>query len=107
MPYPRLLHRAVNIVIPADPYSLVQADFPREFAQFIDFVGGQTLDNSIQKIDQKLCALSPETRSIFGDRYFFQEQCVRFQLVALFPFNWIFDPVAVRATSLMASKSIE
>lgn len=104
MPYPRFLQRAANIAArPEDLYSVVQSDFPREFAEFIDFVGGRALDNSIQKIDKKLRALSPGARSIFGDRYFFQEQCVRFTCSSS-PFQLnISDPFAVRAASLMAS----
>ena len=103
MPYPRLLQRAANIPVrPADRYSVVQSDFPREFAEFIDFVGGQALDDAIKKIDKKLRALSPGGRSLFGDRYFFQEQCVRFTFGSS-PFQLnISDRVAVRAASLMA-----
>ena len=40
MPYPALLQRAVPTVArPINRYALSQAEFPREFAEFIDFVG--------------------------------------------------------------------
>jgi transcriptional regulator with XRE-family HTH domain len=53
MPYPALLRRAVAIPSrPADRFSLVQSDFPREFAEFIDFVGAQALEKEIRKIER-------------------------------------------------------
>jgi DNA-binding transcriptional regulator YiaG len=103
MPYPTLLHRAVSIHgRAADQYSLVQSDFPREFAEFIDFVGARPLDKEIRKVDNKLRALSPGARTLYGDRYFFQEQCVRFtEDVPAFGLN-LSDTVAVRAACLIA-----
>jgi transcriptional regulator with XRE-family HTH domain len=103
MPYPALLQRAVSIhARPADRYSLVQSDFPREFAEFIDFVGAKSLDKEIRKIEKRLGALSPYIRALYGDRYFFQNQCIRFtDDIPAFGLN-ISDPTAVRAASLIA-----
>jgi DNA-binding transcriptional regulator YiaG len=103
MPYPALLLKAVGIPPrPANQYSLVQSDFPREFAEFIDFVGPEALDKEIRKIERKLRALPAGARHFYGDRYFFQEQCVRFtEDIPAFGLN-ISDPRAVRASSLIA-----
>ena len=57
MPYPTLLQRAAGFSArSADRYSLVQSDFPREFAEFIDFVGAHALDKEIRKIEQRFGA---------------------------------------------------
>jgi transcriptional regulator with XRE-family HTH domain len=103
MPYPALLHRAVRVPArPADRYLLAQSDFSREFAEFIDFVGAQALDKEIRRIEKKLGALSPGARNLYGDRYFFQEQCIRFtEDIPSFTLN-ISDPIVVRAASLIA-----
>jgi hypothetical protein len=103
MRYPALLHKAMNIPArSADQDSLVQSDFPREFAEFIDFVGAQALDKEIQKVEKKQRALSPSARALYGDRYFFQEQCVRFtEDIPAFGLN-ISDTIAVRTASLIA-----
>jgi transcriptional regulator with XRE-family HTH domain len=103
MPYPALLQKAISLPVrSANKYSMVQSDFPREFAEFIDFVGAQRLDKEIRKVEKKLRALSPGARDFNGDRYFFQEQCVRFtEDVPAFGLN-ISDPVAVRTASLIA-----
>ncbi|QXX76038.1 DNA-binding transcriptional regulator [Methylovirgula sp. HY1] len=103
MPYPSLLHRGVNIAARATaPYSLVQSDFPREFAEFLGFVGPDIIDSAVRKVEQKLGTLSAGARSLFGDRYFFHQQCNRF-VDGSPPFQLdIADPVAVRAASLIA-----
>lgn len=103
MPYPALLHKAMSIPAqPADRYSLVQSDFPREFAEFIDFVGAQTLDREVRKVEKRLHALSSGARALYGDRYFFQEQCVRFtEDIPTFGLN-ISNAIAVRTASLIA-----
>jgi transcriptional regulator with XRE-family HTH domain len=102
MPYPALLQRAVSVRGRlADQYSMVQSDFPREFAEFIDFVGAQSLDKEIRKIEKRLGALSPGARTLYGDRYFFQEQCVRFtEDIPAFGLN-LSDATAVRTASLV------
>lgn len=102
MPYPALLQRAVSVRGRlADEYSVVQSDFPREFAEFIDFVGAQSLDKEIRKIENRLGALSPGVRTLYGDRYFFQEQCVRFtEDIPAFGLN-LSDAIAVRTASLI------
>jgi transcriptional regulator with XRE-family HTH domain len=100
MPYPQLLQRTVGGT--RDPYSLVQSEFPREFAEFIDFVGASALDSVVRRVDQKLGSISPASRSLYGDRYFFHEQCVRFTDGPT-PFQLdVSDLVAVRAASLIA-----
>jgi transcriptional regulator with XRE-family HTH domain len=102
MPYPALLHRAVSVPARSmNEYSLVQSDFPREFAEFIDFVSAKSLDKEVRKADRKLGALSPGARTIYGDRYFFQEQCVRFtEGIPAFRLD-LSDTIAVRAASLI------
>ncbi len=103
MPYPSLLQRGVSIgARTAAPYSLTQSDFPREFAEFVEFVGLDSLNSAGRKVGQKLADLSASSRSLFGDRYFFHEQCVRFA-GGTPPFHLdISDPVAVRAASFVA-----
>ena len=103
MPYPSLLRRAVSTPArPADRYSLAQSDFPHEFAEFIDFVGAPELDNEIRKIEKRFCGKDANMRSLYRDRYFFQEQCIRFtENTPAFGLN-ISDPSAVRAASLIA-----
>ncbi|MGO9004852.1 MAG: helix-turn-helix domain-containing protein [Beijerinckiaceae bacterium] len=103
MPYPSLLQRAVNISTrPADRYSLVQSDFPREFAEFIDFVGATEFDAALRRVGQKLDAVSPSAQSLFGDRFFFHRQCINF-VHGPVPFHLdIADPVAVQAASIVA-----
>jgi DNA-binding transcriptional regulator YiaG len=102
MPYPSLLEKGMHIAARAQaPYSLMQSDFPRELAEFIDFVGASDLDVAVRKVDRKLGALSEPARLLFGDRYFFHEQCVRFADGPL-PFQLdISDPVAIRAASFI------
>ncbi len=98
MQYPGIVQQAQG----ADRYSLAQSQFAREFAEFIDYVGGDTLQSFLLRVEQKLAPLSPETRSLFGDRYFFHEQCIRFTEGAA-PFRLdINDVIAVRTASLIA-----
>jgi transcriptional regulator with XRE-family HTH domain len=103
MPYPTLLQKAACFPArSADRYSLVQSDFPREFAEFIDFVGAHALDKEIRKIEKRFAAVEPSIRALYGDRYFFQKQCIRFTYdIPAFGLN-ISDPTAVRAASLIA-----
>lgn len=103
MPYPALLQRAVPTVArPMKRYVLSQAEFPREFAEFIDFVGAATLDKETRKVEQRLQALRPTIRAIYGDRYFFQEECLRFTYdVPAFGLD-ISNPQAVRSAALIA-----
>ena len=73
MPYPALLQRAVPTVArPTNCYALSQAEFPREFAELIHFVGATPLDKETGKIERRLQALKPTVRAIYGDRYFFE-----------------------------------
>jgi hypothetical protein len=103
LPYPTLLRRAVSAPArPGDRYSLIQTDFPREFAEFIDFVGAQELDKEIRKIEKRFSGKDAKMRSLYRDRYFFQEQCIRFtEDIPSFGLN-ISNPIAVRAASLIA-----
>jgi len=83
-------------------YALSQAEFPREFTEFIDFVGAVPLDKETRKIELHLQVLKPAIRAIYGDRYFFQEQCQRFTYdVPAYGLD-IANPQAVRAASLIA-----
>lgn len=101
MPYPNLVQQALlGTTRPKEQYSLGQSDFPKEFAEFIDFVGPSSLDKAVRRVERKLASLAASTRSIFGDRYYFHEQWVRFTENS-FQLD-VFDPVAVRAASLIA-----
>jgi transcriptional regulator with XRE-family HTH domain len=102
MPYPGLLQRAVPTVArPMNRFALSQSEFPREFADFIDFVGPRPLDRETRKVEKRLLALTPNARAIYGDRYFFQEQCLRFTYdVPAFGLD-IANPQAIRAASLI------
>jgi transcriptional regulator with XRE-family HTH domain len=103
MPYPALLQRAVpTIGRPESRLALSQAEFPREFAEFINFVGAEDLDKETRKVEKRLAALAPNIQALYGDRYFFQVQCLRFTYdVPAFALN-IEDPQAVRSASLIA-----
>jgi transcriptional regulator with XRE-family HTH domain len=103
MPYPALLQRAVSSVAqPMSRFALSQAEFPREFAEFIDFVGAESLDKETRTVERRLQALKPSVRAIYGDRYFFQEECLRFTHdLPAFGLD-IANPQAVRAASLIA-----
>jgi transcriptional regulator with XRE-family HTH domain len=103
MPYPALLQRAVpSVAQPMNRFALSQAEFPREFAEFIDFVGAGLLDKEIRTVERRLQALKPSIRAIYGDRYFFQEECLRLTYdLPAFGLD-IANPQAVRAASLIA-----
>ena len=103
MPYPALLQRAVPTVArPMNRYALSQAEFPREFAEFIDFVGAGPLDKQTRTVEQRLRGLSPAVRAIYGDRYFFPLECLRFtHEVPAFGLD-VANSQAVRAASLIA-----
>jgi hypothetical protein len=97
MPYPSLLPTR-----PHDRFSLVQSEFPREFAEFIDFVGGADIESALRKVEQKLGSVSAQARSLYGDRYFFHEQCISFTYGST-PFLLdVSDLRAVRSASLIA-----
>jgi len=103
MPYPALLQRAVPMVgRPMNRYALSQAEFPREFAEFIDFVGAGPLDKQTRTVEQRLRGLSPAVHAIYGDRYFFPLECRRFtHEVPAFGLD-VANSQAVRAASLIA-----
>ena len=83
--------------------SLTQADFPREFAEFIDFAGANDLDKEIHKVIKRLSGLPPEVSVIYGDRFFFQLQFMKFAHDNKSPFFLdINDATAVRTASLIA-----
>jgi len=85
-----------------DKFTLVQSDFPRELAAFVDFVGAEVLTKALGKVIQKLESLSPKTRLLFSDRYFFHEQFIDFVDHSR-PFRLdVSVSSAVRAASLVA-----
>lgn len=103
MPYPTLLQRAVDTTAPAhEQQGLGQSQFPREFAGFIDFIGASDIDNALRKLRQKLEALSPSIRSLFGDRFYFHDQWDRFTDGSPAFHLDLADLQAVRAASLIA-----
>jgi hypothetical protein len=102
MPYPTLLHRGISIAAQTNnPYSLMQSDFPGEFAEFLNYIGPAAIDAAVRKVDRKLNALSVEARSLFGDRYFFHEQWARFANGSTAFQLDLSDPVAIRVASLI------
>jgi hypothetical protein len=82
-------------------FTLGTSAFPMEFASFVDFVGAAEFDKALRKVTRKLSMLQPSIRALYGDRYFFQHQCLRFTdgptSFQLEPSN----PIAVRAASLI------
>jgi hypothetical protein len=87
---------------PMSRYALSQAEFPSEFADFIDFVGIEPLDKQTRTVEQRLSGLSPAVRAIYGDRYFFPLECRRFTWeVPTFGLD-VTNSQAVRAASLIA-----
>jgi hypothetical protein len=80
----------------------MQSAFQRELAEFVGFIGGADVDKVIRKVEQKLRPLPANTRSLFGDRFFFHEQFTAFTCGPL-PFQLdTTDLRAVRAASLIA-----
>lgn len=104
MPYPVLLQRASGIPLQAEGRpALTQADFPRELAEFIDFVGASYLDKEMRKVTKRLSELPFEVSAIYGDRFFFHLQFLKFVYDNKSPFFLdIYDTTAVRAASLIA-----
>jgi len=83
-------------------FGIVQSSFSREFAAFIHFVGENAIHKAVRKVEKKLGQLRPETRSLFGDRFYFHEQLAAFTYSAA-PFRLdTTDFKAVRAASLIA-----
>jgi hypothetical protein len=81
---------------------LFESAFPREFAEFVEFVGAERLQKALTKVETKLKALSKQSRSLYGDRYYFQYEFMRlthgpvpFRLVAS-------DLRSVRTASVVA-----
>jgi transcriptional regulator with XRE-family HTH domain len=103
MPYPDILQAALTgSMRTGDPFLLAQSEFPRQLAGFVDFIGVTDLDAALRKVTRKLEQLLPSTRFLYGDRYFFHEQFLRFtEGTAPFQLD-ISDPVAVRAARLIA-----
>jgi transcriptional regulator with XRE-family HTH domain len=100
MPYPQLLQAAVGIrAHVTDRYGFELSEFPREFAEFVGFIGGDHIDKAVRKVDRKMG--SPEARLLFRDRFYFHEQWVRLTQGPL-PFHVdVSDVLAVRAASLI------
>jgi len=83
-------------------FTLDSTKFAVEFASFIDFIGADNFLRVLRKVDQKLGQLRPSVRTLFGDRYFFHEQCISFT-DGQHPFQ--LDPssfYAIRSASLIA-----
>jgi hypothetical protein len=83
-------------------FTLGSSDFPREFAKFVNFLGGDELTNELLKVMRKLSGLRPNFRKLYGDRYFFHEQCLRFTDGPMAFHLEASNPVAIRAASLIA-----
>jgi hypothetical protein len=80
----------------------MQSAFQKELAEFVGFIGGADVDKVIRKVEQKLRPLPVDTRSLFGDRFFFHEQFTAFTCGPL-PFHLdTSDLRAVRTPSLIA-----
>lgn len=102
MRHPNLLQFGTALSRPTDPFTLGQSEFPREFARFIDFVGSNEMMDALRRADTKLASLLPQTRQLYGDRFYFHEQFIRFSEGPA-PYQLdISDAVAVRSASLIA-----
>jgi hypothetical protein len=102
MAHPRLLQIGTTMSRPSDAFTLGQSEFPHEFARFVDFVGANEMMNALRRVDTKLASLLPRTRRLYGDRFHFHEQFIRFSEGSA-PYQLdITDAVAVRAASLIA-----
>lgn len=83
-------------------FNFDSAGFAAEFAAFVAFIGMEDLQNALIKVDQKLGQLPSSVRRIYGDRYFFHEQCVKVS-EGENPFQLdVTDFAAVRTASLIA-----
>jgi hypothetical protein len=79
----------------------MQSAFQRELAEFVGFIGGADVDKVIRKVEQKLRPLPADTRSLFGDRFFFHEQFTAFTCGPL-PFQ--LDTTDLRRTRRIAHR---
>lgn len=83
-------------------FTFDSATFASEFAKFVNFLGAENLDSALAKVGQKLSQLPKSVRSLYGDRYFLHEQCVRI-VHGSYPFQLDHENfVAVRAANFIA-----
>jgi transcriptional regulator with XRE-family HTH domain len=101
MPYPSLLRQPVNIAVRAPgSASLSRSQFSRELASFVDFVGPADIDKAITKVRQRLDALSPAVRGLYGDRFYLHEQ---WEALREPPGEFDLDLQALRAATLITA----
>src|ERR1700730_5824381 len=83
-------------------FTIDSSEFPREFASFVNFVGVDEWEKAFRKVMRKLSPLRTNVRALYGDRYFFHEQCIHFTDGPI-PFQLDnSNPIAIRAASLIA-----
>lgn len=80
----------------------IDFDLPSELASFVGFIGGEEIEIATSKVLRKLSTLSRAPRTLFGDRYFFHQQIIRFtDTIPSFAFNPM-DRQSIRAASFIA-----
>jgi hypothetical protein len=83
-------------------FTISSSEIAREFGSFAHFVGAEELNQALTRVARKFASLRPSIRTLFGDRYFFHEQCIQFT-DGPFPFQLdVANPLAVRAASLIS-----
>jgi hypothetical protein len=90
----------------ASQFTLYPSEFPSEFARFVDFIGGNELEEALRRVSNKLSSLRPSIARLYRDRFFFHQQCTSFTY-GFRPFQ--LDPsnhVAVRAASLIGGINV-
>jgi hypothetical protein len=90
----------------ANQFMLGTSEFPKAFASFVNFLGGNNLEEALRRVINKLSPLRGSIARLYGDRYFFHEQCASFTYG---PAAFELDPsnaVAVRAASLIGGINV-
>src|ERR1700693_2723823 len=86
----------------AAAFTMSDTGFPVELARFVAFVGSRDLERAVTRVLKKLSDVSPSLRFLYGNRYFFHEQCESF-VDSSTPFQLDTTNLnAVRAASLIA-----
>ena len=83
-------------------FGFQRSAFQKEFAEFVGFIGGDVIDSAVRRVEAKLAALTPLGRTLYGERFYFHHQWVKFlELPSAIQLDTS-DIFAVRAASLIA-----
>jgi hypothetical protein len=83
-------------------FTMLQSAFPRELAEFVNFLGGDNINKVVLQVAKKRKSHSPTVWSVFQDRFFFHEKWVDFVFDQnSFQLDYG-DATAVRTASLIA-----